>query len=215
MLKIKQFAFNDFGENTYILFDTDTREALVVDPGMADDRERGFFDRFVADNDLKIIEIVNTHLHVDHCLGDNYVKDRYGVKVAASVEDADLGSKVGQQAMFFGMDRAADAAGVVIDVPLKAGDEISVGKYRLDVIEVPGHSRGGLVLYCPEGKFAFVGDSIFAGSIGRTDLPGGNHTALVDALRRKVLSLPGDTQLLPGHGPFTTVAREKAGNPYL
>lgn len=85
MLKIKQFAFNDFGENTYVLFDTDSHEALVVDPGMADDKERQFFDKFIENNELTITNVVNTHLHLDHCFGDNYVVDRYGVKVAASI----------------------------------------------------------------------------------------------------------------------------------
>lgn len=215
MLKIKQFAFNDFGENTYILFDTDTNEALVVDPGMVDDRERQFFDRFIEDNKLKITNVVNTHLHLDHCFGDNYVVDRYGVKVAANIADASLGRTVGQQARAFGMPVEGEVRGVEIDVPLKEGDEINVGKYFLVVLEVPGHSPGGLVLYCEAGKFAFVGDSIFSGSIGRTDLPGGSQTMLVEALKKKVLSLPDDTQLLPGHGPITTVARERVANPFI
>lgn len=215
MLKIKQFAFNDFGENTYVLFDTDSREALVVDPGMADDKERQFFDKFIENNGLTITNVVNTHLHLDHCFGDNYVVDRYGVKVAASIADAPLGRTVGQQAQAFGVRMGREARGVEIDVPLKDGDEITLGKYRLTVLEVPGHSPGGLVLYCAEGKFAFVGDSIFYGSIGRTDLPGGCQTQLVDALKNKVLTLPDNTQLLPGHGPITTVAREKVVNPFI
>lgn len=214
MLKIKQFAFNDFGENTYILFDTDTHEALVIDPGMTDDRERQFFDRFVEDNKLKITNVVNTHLHLDHCWGDNYVTGRYGVKVCANLADASLGKSLGVQARAFGMP-VDNSQGVEIDVPLKEGDEIAVGDYRLKVFEVPGHSPGGLVLYCPEGKFAFVGDSIFYGSIGRTDLAGGNHGQLIDALKKKVLTLPDETQLLPGHGPFTTVAREKVANSFI
>lgn len=214
MLKIKQFAFNDFGENTYILFDTGTLEAIVIDPGMTEERERQFFDRFVEDNGLKITNVVNTHLHLDHCWGDNYVSGRYGVKVAASPADASLGKSLDAQACLFGMP-TDDTQSVEIDVPLKEGDEIAVGDYRLKVLEVPGHSPGGLVFYCPEDKIAFVGDSIFYGSIGRTDLAGGNYDQLISALKKKVLSLPDDTRLLPGHGPFTTVAREKAANPFI
>lgn len=216
MLKIRVFAFNDFGENTYLLYDTDTLDALVVDPGMVTVPEQQLFDRFVTDNHLKIRKIVNTHLHVDHCIGADRVRSRYGVTLAADLAEKPLGDAVAQQARMFGMPLDAEPSPVVIDVPLRDGDTVTLdSNCHLRVISVPGHSPGGIVLYCAEGSFAFTGDSIFSGSIGRTDLPGGNHAQLVAALRAKVLTLPDDTQLLPGHGPGTTVAREKAANPYV
>ena len=215
MLQIKQFSFNPFGVSTFVVYDPDTLDALVVDPGMVTDRERALFDNFVASHRLKIGQIVNTHMHLDHCFGDNYVRDRYGAKVAASVLDAQLGRSIGRQAADFGIALDGVPGGVEIDVPLAEGDIITVGNYRLSVLHVPGHSPGSLVLYCPEAAVAIVGDVLFRGSVGRTDLPGGDQRLLLDGIRAKLLPLPGDTLVLPGHGPATTIGAEKAANPYL
>ena len=215
MLQIKQFSFNPFGVSTFVVYDPDTLDALVVDPGMVTDRERALFDNFVASHRLKIGQIVNTHMHPDHCFGDNYVRDRYGAKVAASVLDAPLGRSIGRQAADFGIALDGVPGGVEIDVPLSEGDTVTVGNYRLSVLHVPGHSPGSLVLYCPEAAVAIVGDVLFRGSVGRTDLPGGDHRLLLDGIRAKLLPLPGDTLVLPGHGPATTIGAEKAANPYL
>lgn len=215
MLQIKQFSFNPFGVSTFVVYDPDTLDALVVDPGMVTDRERALFDNFVASHRLKIGQIVNTHLHLDHCFGDNYVRDRYGAKVAASVLDAQLGRSIGRQAADFGIALDGVPGGVEIDVPLAEGDIITVGNYRLSVLHVPGHSPGSLVLYCPEAAVAIVGDVLFRGSVGRTDLPGGDQRLLLDGIRAKLLPLPGDILVLPGHGPATTIEAEKAANPYL
>lgn len=215
MLKIKQFAFNPFGESTYVVFDDSSREALVVDPGMTSPAEFSLFDNFIKDNNLKIIQIVNTHLHLDHCFGNNYVRDKYGVKTAAHIADAPLGANIGMQARSFGMMLPDGTDTVEIDVPLKEGDTLAVGAYTFSVIHLPGHTPGGIALYCPEAKLAIVGDSIFRGSIGRTDLPGGDTATLISSLKNKILTLPDDTTLLPGHDSFTTVADEKKHNPYL
>lgn len=214
MLKIKQFVFNPFGVNTYIVYDSDTKDAIVVDPGMVNERERKTFDDYIADNELKLQQIVNTHLHLDHCFGDNYVRDRYGVKVAAHVSDAPLGDNIGIQARQFGIQGVEDNP-VRIDVPLKEGDKISVGEYSIDVLHVPGHSPGSLVLYSAAGNFAIVGDVLFRGSIGRTDLPGGDHATLINGIKTKLLTLPDSTWIFPGHDSHTDVGTEKAVNPYL
>lgn len=213
MLKIKQFVFNPFGECTYIIADEATGDAVVVDPGMADPAELKRFDEFVEQNGLNIKGIVNTHLHLDHCFGDNYVKDKYGVKVSAHLGDAPLGGSVAEQARRFGM-RMNDCD-VTIDAPLADGDTITLGDDRLEVIHTPGHSPGGICLYSPTGKFLIAGDTLFKGSIGRTDLEGGNHRQLVDSVRTRLLTLPGDTLVLSGHGPATTIADEKVSNPFL
>lgn len=215
MLKVKQFVFNPFAENTYIVWDSDSREAVVIDPGMTSDSEFREFDDYVAANDLKITQIVNTHLHLDHCFGVNRVKEHYGVKLAANAGDADLGRSVAEQMKKFGLVLPGADAPVIIDVPLKAGDVIPVGAEKLEVLVVPGHSPGGIALYCRAGGFAFVGDSIFAGSIGRTDLPGGNYRTLCKALWDNILNLPPETRLLPGHNGFTTVKTEAQTNPYI
>lgn len=214
MLKIKQFAFNPFGVNTYLVWDDSCGEAIVVDPGMIDEREHTLFDKYVADNNLHITQIVNTHLHLDHCFGDNALSKRYGVKIAANTADAPLGARVDEQAAMFGTPLRG-SHNVEIDFPLHDGDSIAVGQYSFIVLEVPGHSPGGIALYCKEAHLAIVGDSIFHMSIGRTDLPGGDYPTLIDALRKKILTLPDDTQLLTGHDRPTTVGSEKAGNPFL
>lgn len=145
MLKIKQFAFNIFGVNTYIIFDDATNEVVVIDPGMTTDSERRFFDEFIANNSLSITQIVNTHLHLDHCFGDNYVKTRYGVTIAANDADATLGAMVGMQARQFGVEVPEGADKVVIDIALNEGDIIKVGSHELHVLEVPGHSPLSLI----------------------------------------------------------------------
>lgn len=215
MLKIKQFIFNPFGESTYVVSDEDSGQAIVVDPGMTDAHEQERLDAYIADNSLTVTGVVNTHMHLDHCFGDNYVRDRYGAKIHAHPADAPLGRSIGTQARRFGMILPADAAYVAIDVPLHDGDTITLGNDELQVLHVPGHSPGGIALYSPTGRFLLAGDSLFAGSIGRTDLEGGDMDTLVNAVRDKLLTLPADTLVLPGHGPSTTIARELASNPFL
>ena len=213
MLRVKQFIFNPFEESTYLLVDDKTRKAAVVDPGMFDARENQIFDDFVKTHDIDLIEVINTHMHLDHCFGDNYVRDKYGVKVAANIGDAPFASRIKEQCSRFGFKH--DAKPVDIDVPLKDGDIITIGESSLTVITVPGHSMGGIALYSAPDKLLIAGDSLFRGSIGRTDLEGGNHTQLVDNVTKKLLTLPDDTNVLPGHGPFTTIGHERTSNPFL
>lgn len=213
MLKVKQFVFNMFGVNTFVVSDPETKEAAVIDPGMFTDAERKEFDDYIESGSLKIVEIVNTHLHLDHCFGDNYVRDKYGAKVAANIGDAPLGADLGNQIRRFG--GKGDLPGVTIDVELHEGDIIKVGSGELKVIETPGHSKGGICLYCAEGGFLIAGDTLFRGGIGRTDLEGGNQRELVESIRKKLFTLPDETAVLPGHDRFTTIGSEKHTNPYV
>lgn len=214
MLKVKQFVFNLFGECTYVVSDEDSREAIVVDPGMADPAELARFDKYVEDNNLHLTGVVNTHMHLDHCFGANYVKDRYGIPVRAHADDAFLGNTLAEQALRFGM-RAHGGDSVMIDSPLADGDTITLGSDTLEVIHTPGHSPGGICLYSPTGRFLLAGDTLFKGSVGRTDLPGGNARTLAGSIRNRLFTLPADTLVLPGHGPSTTIGHEKATNPFI
>ncbi|MCM1033085.1 MAG: MBL fold metallo-hydrolase [Odoribacter sp.] len=214
MLSIKQFIFNPFGEATYIIYDQKSSDAIVVDPGMVEKAENTRFDKFIEDNNLNITGIINTHLHLDHCFGNNYVKNKYGVPVRAHIADAPLGQNITSQAARFGLPIHSGEP-VTIDVPLNQGDTIPLGKDVLHVLHVPGHSPGGIALYSPTGKFVIAGDSLFKGSIGRTDLPGGDHATLIKAVTDKLLTLPDDTLVLSGHGEPTTIGDEKASNPFL
>lgn len=215
MLKIKLFAFNDFGVNTMVVYDSDSRDAMVVDPGMQTPAEFKLFDDFIAREKLNVQQVVNTHLHLDHCIGINHVRKHYGATAKAHTADLPIGRMLRQSAMQFGFTIPQDADPVEIDVTLEDGDTIAVGHYTFTVLHMPGHSPGGIALYCASENVAIVGDSIFKTSIGRTDLPGGNHRQLIEALHDKILTLPPHTTLVPGHGPTTTVDFESKNNPFL
>lgn len=213
MLRVKQFQFSLFGVNTYLLIDEDTHDAAVIDPAMADASEQKRFDDYVRDSKAHIIEIINTHLHLDHCFGENYVKDTYGVPVAAHVGDAPLGRAMTMQYRKFHLPGASRP--VEIDVDLADGDFIKIGKSQLQVIHTPGHTQGGISLYYAKGKLLFSGDTLFHGSIGRTDLEGGDQDQLVDSIKNRLFTLPDDVTVLPGHESPTTIGQEKKYNPYV
>lgn len=213
MLKIKQFVFNPFEVSTFLLIDEKTRQAAVVDPGMFTKEDLWQFDNYVKDNRLTITQIINTHMHVDHCFGDNYVKDKYGVKVAAHPLDNDYAQQLSAQARRFGIDRKME--NVEIDTPLKDGDTITIGESKLQVLHVPGHSQGSIALYSKENNILLSGDALFRGSIGRTDFYGGNQRQLLESIRTKLLTLPDTTIVFPGHGRYTTIAQEKENNPFM
>lgn len=212
-MKVSRFVFNMFGINTYVMWDPDSREAAIVDPGMIDDDERKALDRFIERNGLKVTQLINTHMHLDHIFGNAYVKEQYGLEIKAHPDDNFLGQSLKSQAMQFHLPLQLTDMG--LDVELNDGDTIYLGKEPVNILDVPGHSPGSIALYCPESNFVITGDALFKGSIGRTDLPKGNQAQLLDSIRRKLFTLPDDTVVLPGHGPETTIRFEKAHNPYF
>ena len=212
MFRIIHLAVNPFEENVLILVDEDTNDAIVIDPGMLYPEELQKFDEVIREEGLHLTQIVNTHQHLDHIFGANAVKDKYGIPLAASPSDDTFGQSVATHAARFGI--KAGAKPVVRDIALADGDTITVGKSTLHVLAVPGHTPGGLAFYCPEQKFIITGDSLFRGSIGRTDL-GGDQATLVSSIRSKLLTLPDDTTVIPGHGHTTTIGAEKRHNHYI
>lgn len=212
-MKIVRFGFSLFGINTYVVWDPATKECAVIDPGMTGAREEQALVSFIEKNGLKVTHLINTHLHIDHAIGDRFVADTYGVPVEAHPADAMLGSRLQRQAVEFGI--AGKVSDVEITTPLSDGEIIRIGEGELKVIHVPGHSPGGVVLYDEADKILIAGDVLFQGSIGRADLPGGNMTQLITGIREKLLPLPDDVTVLPGHGPQTTVGAERRGNPFL
>lgn len=213
MLKVKQFQFSIFGVNTYLAIDEATNEAAVIDPSMNDCEEEKLFSSYVESNNIRITQIINTHLHLDHCFGINYVRSKYDVKLKAHGNDAILGEIIDQQYQMFGM--RPKGCKIDIDERLKDHDIIMIGESSLEVIASPGHTLGGIALYSSADKLLFTGDTIFQGSIGRTDLPGGNHSQLIRSITSRILSLPADVRILPGHGAFTTIGCEKLHNPFI
>lgn len=213
MLQITRFVFNPFQENTYLLYDDVSLDAIVVDAGMYYKEESEAIDKFIADNRLHLVMAISTHMHLDHCFGVEYLKEKYNVKLAANSADKELGYALPMQCRRFGINSIE--CGLSIDRALCNGDEIKLGGSTLKVIHLPGHSPGGIALYCAEQKFVIVGDSLFKGSIGRTDLDGGDHAALISSIKSGLMSLPDDTTVLSGHGEPTTIGFERRNNPYI
>ena len=213
MLKIAKFGFYMFGINTYVVFDPEVKEAAIIDPGMSRKEEFDAMANFIERERLDVTHLINTHLHIDHAISDNWVKEKYGVPVEAHSGDAPLGLLLARQAQGFGISGIDEA--VEIDRELKEGDVVKIGGGELKVIHVPGHSPGSICLYDKEDGFVIVGDTLFAGSIGRTDLMGGNHRQLVDGIKNKLLTLPKETIVYSGHGEPTSIGREFTANPYL
>ncbi len=212
-MKLSRFTFNMFGVNTYILWDEESHEAIIVDPGMTNDKERQQIDDFLSNNNLKLTHLVNTHMHIDHSFGVAYITSKYGLKLECNDLDQFLAQRLTQQAEMFGLPISIDD--LKIGVSLSEDDTLYVGKEPIKIIHVPGHSPGSIVLYAPQSSFIIAGDVLFKNSIGRTDLPGGSFQQLVSAIQQKLLTLDEHTWVYPGHGPETTIRSEKRNNPYI
>lgn len=212
-MKIIRLEFNGFAENTYIVYDPATRDCAIIDPGMMRPDENERIREVIEENNLHPVHLINTHMHIDHVAGNDYISRTYSLPLSAHRQDEFLGQRVQQQAHMFGM--ADRIRPVEITTYLNAGDEIKIGEGLLKVIHVPGHSPGSIALYDPQGRFVITGDALFAGSIGRTDLPGGSHETLISAIETNLLTLPDDTTVYPGHGGATTIGEEKVTNPFF
>ena len=204
---------NPFGENMYILWDEASREAVVVDPGMMRDGEREMVTKFIDEHNLSVKHILLTHLHVDHITSARWLADKTGGDVCGSVLDNQLGQELPDQVAHFRINIEVEP--LTVDRNLADGDTIQLGDETIQVLHVPGHSPGGLALYLPQSALLISGDTIFNGSVGRTDLWGGDMAQLINSIREKILPLPDETVIASGHGPTTTIADEKRFNPFL
>lgn len=212
MISIKSFEVNYFSENTYLLYD-ETKEAVLIDCGCLRMEEQVELSDFITANRLTLKRYLCTHLHLDHVFGNEFVLKTYGLSPEAHKADEEKLPSPAEQARAFGV--PIKIKEVPVQHYLVNGERIKFGNSELEVLTVPGHSPGGLAFYNAKNGFVIVGDSIFAGSIGRTDLWGGNQDVLLAALQNKILSLPDETIIYPGHGPETRVIDEKLENPYL
>ena len=212
MIKVEVIVFNPFQENTYILSD-ETGACVIVDPGCLDENENESLVGFIRNKGYRPESIVFTHLHLDHVFGSRFAKDVFNVKTIAHESDLSVLANTRNYASMFGIDLRNDPA--TIDVMANHGDEFVFGNSKLSVIHVPGHSPGSVVYYSATDGICIVGDVLFRQSIGRTDLPGGNHETLISGIQKYLMVLPDDTVVYPGHGPSTTIGFEKENNPYL
>ena len=212
MIQIKTFVVNSFQENTFILWEDESLEALIFDAGCYEDQEFSTIENFISENNLKPIGLINTHCHIDHILGVSYFKSKYGIDFRAHPEEEKLANKAPLMGEIFGLKLKSVP---VIDSFIAHGDEIRIGEFSLLAIHVPGHSSGSLTFYSKESGFALTGDALFQGSIGRTDLPGGDYDQLISSIKNNLLVLPPETVIYPGHGPSSTIAEEIESNPFL
>lgn len=212
-MKIAKFEFSLFGINTYVVWDEKSKECAIIDPGMINAREEDAMKAFINREGLHVEHIINTHLHIDHAIGDSFAVKEFSAPVEAHRGDDFLLANIKRQALEFQIEKDVEA--VSVSTYLEEGDNIKIGEGILKVLHVPGHSKGSIALYDPQGRYVIVGDALFYGSVGRTDLPGGDMDELIDSIRSKLLTLPDETVVYPGHGPATTIGREKRMNPFL
>ena len=210
-MEIKSFTCNPYQENGYVLFD-ETKDCVIIDPGMNNGAEQNALVNFISANKLNPVRLLNTHCHIDHVLGNQFVASTYNLLPEFHRTELDLLHAIPAYAPQMGI------AYEVSPLPEKFLGEsgtISFGNSELELIFAPGHSPGHLCFYSRADNFLIGGDVLFYQSIGRTDLPGGNHQQLLDSIRFKLFTLPGDCMVHPGHGPSTRIEFEQQHNPFL
>lgn len=211
MISIHSFTFGPFQENTYLLYN-EAKECLIIDPGCYDEQERNELRSFIEKNNLKPIQLLNTHCHIDHVLGNRFVVDKYTIPLLIHNSDLVVLDSLMRVAQMYGLNVEESPQPNAF---LNEGDVITLGADKLDILFTPGHSPGSICFVNHAQKFVIGGDVLFYGSIGRTDLPGGNHQTLINSIKEKLLTLPDDYKVYAGHGQPTNIGFECNNNPFL
>jgi len=205
---LHSIAVTMFMTNCFILADEETNEAIVIDPGGEEER----IIQIINNMGVNIVGIVNTHAHVDHIGALSAIKDAYDAEIMLHQLELPILKSSSKMGRLFGVE---------IEQPpepdrfLAEGEQVVFGKTKLRVVETPGHSPGGISLVTSDNTYCFAGDTLFAGSIGRTDLPGGDYSTLINSIKTKLIPLGDEMKVLPGHGPATTIGVERKHNPFL
>ncbi|MBO7567337.1 MAG: MBL fold metallo-hydrolase [Bacteroidales bacterium] len=210
-MKIERFTVNHLGENTYLVYD-DTRECAVIDPGCYSDDERKAITSRIAQLDLRPKYIINTHCHIDHIIGVNFLKKTYGIPFAANSADQYLLDKAEAFATVWKWKLDGE---ISIDINCTEGTEFQIGNSILKCAATPGHTPGGIVIYSEQDKFMMTGDTLFKGTIGRTDLPGGDYDTLIASIHNRLMRFDSLYNVHPGHGESTTIGVEAGENPFI
>ncbi|NLT94779.1 MAG: MBL fold metallo-hydrolase [Clostridia bacterium] len=207
-MKIKTLIVGPIETNCYIAYCPETKEGVVIDPGAEGDR----IVNTVDDLGVKVKYIINTHGHHDHIKANKKVKEATGAQILIHSGDAPMLTDANKNLSCFTGETTQEPAA---DKELKDGDVITFGNVSLKVLHTPGHTPGCISLLCDTEKICFTGDTLFNGSVGRTDLPGGNYKTLMNSLKEKLINLSNEVRIYPGHGPYSTIGEEKQINPYL
>lgn len=210
MIRIKTFTFNPLQENTYLAYD-DEGACMIVDPGCYEIHEQNELVDYIKKNNLTVKLLVNTHGHIDHVLGNYFVKETFKVPFEIFHLDLPTLQSVSAYASNYGFHNYTPATP---DRLLTLEDKIQVGTMEFQILFVPGHAPGHIAFINKEEKICLSGDVLFRSSIGRADLPGGNYDTLIASIREQLFTLPEDMVVFPGHGPTTTIKFEKKNNPY-
>ncbi|NLI71691.1 MAG: MBL fold metallo-hydrolase [Bacteroidales bacterium] len=211
-MDVKVFQFNPFQQNTLLVWD-ETKEAVIIDAGMLFKQEKQQIKQFIEDNQLKLVRVLNTHLHLDHQFGNKFLFDTYGIMPEVGKDDEFLLDSMPFIIQKWGLpysDVSQPIGNYITD-----NQEIKFGNTTFVALHTPGHSPGSYSFYCKEAGIVFVGDVLFKGSIGRTDLEKGDHVTLIRSIKNRLFTLPDETIVYNGHGPTTTIGEEKQFNPFL
>lgn len=212
MTKVKKFVFNPFSENTYVVWDDNSLEGMIIDAGCSNDDENKTISDFINNQNLNIKYLVSTHSHIDHVLGNKFINEKYSPIFFAPEKDLPLLKSLPQQGIMFGIE--------IEDYPLPDKylselEPLQLGEIIFNLIETPGHTPGEFCIHNEDEKILFSGDVLFFESIGRTDLWGGNSAQLLASIKNKLLVLDKETKVHPGHGESTTIGYELVNNEFL
>lgn len=211
MFNIKIFTFNPFQENTYLLYN-EQNEGILIDPGCYEPYEQKELSQFISDNNIELKLLLNTHCHVDHVLGNSFIEQEYGLVTRMHELELPIFRAVKSYVSNYGF---VYSEANISDELLLDFEIINFGDDQLEVIFCPGHSPGSVCFYNAKQNFLIAGDVLFYRSIGRTDLPGGDHGTLIRSIKNRLMNLPSETIVYPGHGPQTTIGSEKIYNPFI
>lgn len=214
MTKVQAFTFNPFSENTYVVYD-DSQQCIVVDPGCYTEAERQRLADYIQTQGLTPVGLLNTHCHIDHVFGNHFIAETYGLPLAIHKGEIPVLESVPRVAQMYGIPRVQLSPEASPDHYLEAGTTYEFGNTQLQILYTPGHSPASVSFYCAKSGFVLGGDVLFQGSIGRTDLPGGNYQTLMQSIDSQLMSLPDATVIYSGHGPATTIGAERQHNPFI
>lgn len=211
MLQLQTFEFSPIQENTYLLYN-EHNECIIIDPGCYFEEERLMLLNFIESKHLNPVLLLNTHCHLDHVFGNKFVAEKFGLIPHIHPLEKKLLEYAAVSGLMYNLPFDNYTGDLVY---IDEGSILKVGEDELVAVFTPGHSPGSLSFYCKKQMFIISGDVLFQRSIGRTDLPGGDHTTLIRSIQEKLMILPDETNILSGHGPSTTVIAERNGNPFL